>query len=225
MRWIEAGCLLVVTLAVVWLLFGLKHLVDDADRNLNSNARELQATLTDAHRVVLATGGAVSNIEKSSRKWDARENEIANQTSTAISTLNASLLEVSTFTSTATSLLKSQQQSLNALESTASASISTMGTSVAALSPTAQAALSNLNSASQELRDQLSDPAIRATLINLQGTSEQVEGIAADAHVETGLIVSKTREAFKARNRFLSVLQMLGGGVINGAELVYYLGH
>lgn len=214
-----------ITTAALYLIGQGGLLLRDARKYLADDSKQLQQAITDADRTTIIVGGVARNLELESRTWANQEAALANQSSTAINSLNASLRAVNTFTLTATSLLESQSQSLKSLEQTASQSISAMGTSVAQLSPAAQAALSNLNSASQELRDQLSDPAIRATLANLESTSQQVAGVASDAHTETGLIVSQTRQAFKPKNRLLSILKMLGGGTVTGAELVYYMSH
>ena len=79
--------------------------------------------------------------------------------------------------------------------------------------------------ASSQARELLSSPDIPSTLHNVNLTSSQVLGIATDTHTETGLIVGKTREAFAPKNKFLSVLQMVGGGTVTAAELFYYLTH
>lgn len=85
--------------------------------------------------------------------------------------------------------------------------------------------LSNFAEAGQAATDDLSDPSIKATLANMNRTTFEVAGVATDAHTETTLLVGKTQDAFKPKNKALTILEMLVGNTVTGAELFYYLRH
>lgn len=92
---------------------------------------------------------------------------------------------------------------------------------ISALGP----AIQNLSKASASAAEIMSDPSIRDSLRNVDATSIQMAGVAADAHTETGILVDATRKAVKPQNKFVVVLKTLLGSVETAAALWYYLSH
>lgn len=86
-------------------------------------------------------------------------------------------------------------------------------------------AIQNLTLAENAALADLSDPSIKSTLANIQVASLETSGVAKDVHTETSLLVGKTQDAFKPKNKALTILQMLIGNTVTGAELFYYLSH
>jgi hypothetical protein len=62
---------------------------------------------------------------------------------------------------------------------------------------------------------------INTTSINMAIASKEVAGMAVDGHKETSLLYGQTVEAFKPKNRWLTVLDMATGGLFKGLELYY----
>ena len=53
--------------------------------------------------------------------------------------------------------------------------------------------------------------------------STNLEGLTADAHAESTLIVGRTQKAFAPQNRALAIARLVGGGSLSLAELFYYI--
>jgi len=216
----EKGCLGLIAAAAVLLLLSLARLGNSLNSTIlqvrtdaHTEALKLDATLTDLDRDAVIASGTLTHIEKASREWQTKQNQLADQAITATSTLTADLTQAGQLLSTANSLAESQQQSLTALEGTAGESLRTVTGSFANLVEQAQPGLNNFTAASADLS------------AGINRTMPEIQGMAADGHTETSLIVKQTKEAFKPKNKFLAILQMLGGGTINAAELYYYLSH
>jgi hypothetical protein len=92
---------------------------------------------------------------------------------------------------------------------------------ISALGP----AIQNLSKASASAAEIMSDPSIRDSLRNVDATSIQMAGVAADAHTETGILVDATRKAVQPQNKFVVVLKTILGSTETAAALWYYLSH
>lgn len=86
-------------------------------------------------------------------------------------------------------------------------------------------ALMSFAQAGQNAADDLASPAIKDSLSNIDRATLETAGTATDVHAETTLLVGKTRDAFKPKNKALTILQMVIGNTVTGAELFYYLSH
>ncbi len=186
----------------------------------------LLVTLENVDRTVIVAGAAAGDVERSARVWEsASKAQIAASTAVLGSTKSAlSALQV---------LVSKTDAQLNGyiLPSLATA-VSQQNQSLLATQKGLQdeleafrPVLANLTSASASAASAMANPAIPASLDNVQAISKALQGVAEDAHTETGLIVAQTRQAFKPKNKFLAVLQFIGGGTISAAELYYYLTH
>ena len=78
--------------------------------------------------------------------------------------------------------------------------------------------------------DDLSGPAIKDTLASIQDSSKNTAevtknmiGVTDDIHTETSLLVGKTKDAMKPRNKAISVLKFMLDGTLTGSELYYYI--
>jgi hypothetical protein len=86
-------------------------------------------------------------------------------------------------------------------------------------------ALVNFADAGKFAARDLNSPLIDDSLANMNRASFEAAGAVTDVHAETTLLVGKTRDAFKPKNKALTILQMVIGNTVTGAELFYYLSH
>jgi hypothetical protein len=90
---------------------------------------------------------------------------------------------------------------------------------ISALGP----AIQNLSKASASAAEIMSDPSIRDSLRNVDATSIQMAGVAADAHTESTLLVGRTKEALKPPNKYTAAAKLVLGSTLTVAELIFYL--
>ena len=207
------------SIAVILALLLLSLVLWDLDRAV----RQADLTLQKIADTAIVVGGAAGNFEKGTRPLATEQKLVADQTLQATKELNSDLLAVATLLSTANSAINTASSSASGLSQKASESL----TSLTELSTDAKPILQNLSATSLTLAQGTAEamPKIQASLENIQETSHDIEGVAQNADTESGLIVDQTRKAFAPKNKFLSILQMVGGGAINGAELYYYFTH
>lgn len=143
---------------------------------------QLTQAATDADRSVIIIGATAGNLERTSREWKAKQDQVAQGALAATITLNSDLTQLAHLLSTGSSLLESQQQSLKSLETTAGQSLTTAGDSVAVLATQMQPVIVNLQNATKNAADasQSLNKAILATSPDVEKTAHDLAATAAD---------------------------------------------
>ena len=86
---LEHICMGVVTVAVVFALVELGLLTRETRFKVDALAGQAQGTLTDVHRVVLITGGAVNQLRDTIRDTQKSNKALAANSAAATAALNA----------------------------------------------------------------------------------------------------------------------------------------
>ncbi len=185
-----------------------------------------EAFVRDAHVTVLEIGLTAKNLREASVDWKAASKA---QVAYVTKTERAASKSFADLDAT----IKRADESLNGeVLPTLAQSIFDADVSVQRVSHSAESTLSGVDDVTRELAADLGDPAVRQSLshietasANLADTSKDVQGIAADTHAETSLILGQTRKAFAPEAKWKSIGKMLIEGTLNGAELYFYLTH
>lgn len=114
-------------------------------------ANGLQANLVDLHRTLLVAGGAITNIEKGTRAWQSKQNQLADQAITAEGNLNVVLLSLNNLAAQLSSSLKDQNQSALSLEAGMSESIGSLDSLSSSLKTQMAPIARNLDSSSANI--------------------------------------------------------------------------
>jgi hypothetical protein len=219
--YIEHICLAIVTVAVSFLVIECGLLVRDWRAESAVVARQAQATLLDYSRFSQDATGVTAEMRSTLKSVRKANEETARNSARATATLNADLEKFGKVLDQTSYAVENIDMITDALGHQASDVLSDAHGAIR----DAQPAIANFNRAAAGAADAMNDSAIRATLANVEQTSQQVVGIATDAHTETSLIVGQTKKAFEPKNKFWSILQLVIGQTINGAALYYYLSH
>lgn len=221
MKALEHICMVAVTAAVVFATIEIGMLTRETRLKFDVLASESQATLVDAHRVILVAGGTVNQLRDTIRDTQKSNEALARNSARATAQLNTDLVKFGKVLDQVSSTTADIDMATEALSHQASDVLADAhGTVIQA-----QPAIANLTRAAAGAAEVMNDSNIHATLANVQQTSQQVVGIATDAHTESSLIVKQTQKAFEPKNKFWSIMQMVVGNTVTGAELFYYLSH
>jgi len=183
-------------------------------------------TLENVDRVAIVAGVTASEVQKGALEWQKASKAQSSATTKALSHVDAVAAQFSSFVSaTDKSLNSGLIPQLQAIAQEQNSALLSNQARVGANLDTLQNELESLRRTTDAATAQISDPSIKTSLANVAAASEQMAGVASDAHTESGLIVAQTREAFKPKNKVLAVLQLIGGGTVTAAELFYYLTH
>jgi hypothetical protein len=218
MKHAKTLCLAVLTASASFLLIEGGLLLWRAQSSLSSLTADIHNTATDYQRLAQEAVGTMAPLRATLKASKDSSDAIAKNSAQATLTLNTDLIKVGT-------LLDKGNNTLGDLDFAVTQMSENMTSDVNQTVVSLRPAIQNLVSASAGAADAMNDPAIKATLANMQSASGQVVGIAEDAHTESSLVVAQTRQAFKPKNKFLAVLQMLGGGAVTAAEGFYYFTH
>jgi chromosome segregation ATPase len=219
---------LLVYVALVALLWTLTA----ATIEIRSDAQQLTAkasgTLTDASRAMQDLVGTTAEVRKTLKAMQASEEQTAANSAAATATLNADLVQVGGLLHHADQALTEVELDQDRLRDRAAAlelkldggidagteAFTQLSMDLSELEPS----LLNLNDATAGAAKTANDPAMRQTI-------ENVAGVTADLHAETGLLVDTTRTALAPKNKTLSLLKSFAGGTVTAAELWYYFTH
>jgi hypothetical protein len=225
-RWIHGVMLLIVLAAAIFLLYELLLLVRGIRLEFGILSGNFNTLLVTANAAALNTRDASEQARLAAIEQRAYWNKTSLETYKTMASLRLTITRTDQSINDVLVLkLGAALDGTTELSTTAAANLAQ---TMEGLRPT----LANLSRASAAAADALADPQINETLQHLDDTAahaadaaNQMAGVAADAHAETGLIVGQTREAFKPQNKLLSIAKMLAGGTVTVAELLYYLTH
>jgi hypothetical protein len=221
MRYVEHICLIIVTAAVAFAAIELGLLERDARSDAAAITRQAQATLLDYSRFSQDATGVTAELRSTLKAVKKANEQTAANAARSSATLNTDLVKFGKLLDQASYTVENVDMEASALSHQASDVLTDAHGAIV----DAQPAIANFNRAAAGAAEVMNDPAIHATLTNVEQTSQQVVGIATDAHTETTLIVGKTKEALAPKNKFLAILQMVVGNTVTAAELFYYLSH
>jgi len=207
--------------AAIALLVTLTLFVADARKRMDYTAENANRAIRESAQTVANLRHATEEWEKSSKQQAAYFTQAAEQSNELIAQARTDLAGLGKVIDRADGAVAHLDAAIVEQNANATAAAAALEASLGNLAPAVKSATESLDNVAKIT----GDPAIADTLANIQKTSAEAAGIAADAHTETGLIVQQTRQAFKPKNKFLAVLQMLGNGTISGAELYFYLTH
>ena len=212
MKWIEATCLVVVTAALTFLLYEGGMFFRDSRDQIAALGSSAQATIQHTNAVEDRLSMAADEQTVYWQKTEQQVYKLVTDTKGIIVRTDRSLndeLIPSVKRSVDASTALQQQAARNLGDATVH-----IDTAIDSLEP----GIASFNKAATGAATAMSDPAIHETLVN-------IDGITADGHTETSLFVDRTRKAFAPKNKFLSLLQLAGGGTLSAAEFYYYLTH
>lgn len=211
------SALLVALVAFPLVEIGLA--VRDMRREIPATATQLRATLLDVARFTQDATGVTAEVRKTLKSTQDSNQQIAKNSADATLALNMDLHELDQVINQLGSTVRSVNEDQGKVTTAVLDTVGKINLTI----DDARPGIQNLVRASAGAADLMNDPDNRKTLASLAATSDQMAGIATDAHTETGLIVGQTRKAFTPQNKFVAVMHALLGGTLTAAELVYYL--
>lgn len=186
---IEKGCCIALTACAALFLLSLVRLSNSLNATIlqiksdaHTEAKKLDATLTDLDRDTVIASGTLTSIEKSSRRWSTQQDQVAKNALTATNILTADLTQAGQLLSTANSSLGPLVRSWSAFGDAAGTSASEMGASFASLASQAQPILKNASEATRLASNGLSEslPDLQATVKSTAATATNVEATTKD---------------------------------------------
>jgi hypothetical protein len=173
---------------------------------------------TDYERMAQDVVGVTGEVRRTLKQTQNDSARTAANIAGATETLNVDLEKLGTFEVDADAALKGAQAQGGALTVRANKTIDALNETIGGINRDAGAAGETITHFDETTQRVLSDPLIHDSFV-------QADGTLANVNAESGLIVAKTKKAFAPKNRVLSVMQMIGGNTVTGAELFYYLTH
>ena len=181
-----------------------------AQRAVPGVVNEIHFTAQDYRRVAQDTVGVTAQLRKTLKASEDSSKQLVANSAQATATLNSDLAILGTLETNANDALSAMRERGAALGDQAGDTLDEIHSAASKAEPIMETVSLDVDRAGPILDD--------AKQVSAQGV-----GIATDTHTETTLIVGQTREAFKPKNKFLSIVQLLAGGTLSGAELFYYL--
>jgi len=137
---------------------------------------------TDIDRTAIVVGGVATNIERSTRSWQAKQNQLAESALQATNTLNSDLTGLGTLLSTANFAVSTASNSASGLSQKASEELIQLQVLSSAVKPILtqiSATMQSLSVSSQSLSETLtaSEPHLIATTANLDASSADVKEV------------------------------------------------
>lgn len=162
---------------------------------------QLHATLTDADRTVIIVGATATNIERTTRTWQAKQNALTDQTALTEQSLNRLLLSLNETAIRTSNLVAGQDQSLSTLEMAASQSFTKVGNATTTL----EAGIGSLDQASATVARELPPilANLNATSAGAAATSSNVAATSADIRAFTHRELAPARGTWNVVKGFL----------------------
>jgi len=213
MKYVHAACNVVATLALCVLVWRLIKLTAVIQTQVPIVVASLQAIQTDTTRTEAEMAG-VLNATRKAVLTPQQIKSLVDKSSLVLDNTNKSIVHLDDVITEITAVVPTVNQSVIRITNDADG-----------IANGVQPILSNAAEASSAVVGLASDPSIHESLTHIDTLTAEAAGVATDAHTETGLLVARTREAFKPENKFLSILKLVGGGTISAAEFYYYITH
>jgi hypothetical protein len=174
----------VVCVAVCVLLLQVRHALLDAQTQLQTITRKVALDLDEAHHVLLESGLTAMEARKASAEERAALPKLTAQASQTFTSLDAWMVAARNTTSalgeSQAAIARSTVMTLQSLDATVRA--------VQPVLAQAQASIVKLETVEADLDAQVKDPAIAASLHNIDGTTAAMEASAQDVQQEVHAI-------------------------------------
>lgn len=213
MKYVHAACSIVATLALCVFLWKVYPLLRAIQTDTTRTEAEMAGVLNATRKSVLTPEQVKTLVDKAGRVLDNTNVALVNA-STTITSANKSMTHLDDVLTETAQVVPTVNQSVIRVTSDVDSVVKNVNP-----------LLMNATTATKAAALAMSDPSIHETLVHVDNTSANMEGITNDVHTETGLIVARTKDAFKPQNKALAIAKFLGGGTISLAELFYYLTH
>lgn len=212
MKWYYAGLALLATLSFCYAFLEVGTLAKET-RTWNASALIVPTQKMLGNVTGLAYNA--SQVVGQERKAFAAQQQYFNTTATETSALFSELTDVARSVNNATI------PKINNSIDNASSVIHGIGSDFDSVSNTANQEMEELSPSLKLFNLDLAE--LRPSLDHFNATMAHVDNVSGEVDQEGALVVSATRKAMAPKNKFLSVVEGLGGGTVKVTEFLYYL--
>jgi hypothetical protein len=194
---------------------------------------KLEVTVENVDRAAIAAGAAAGNVEKASRAWEAASKDQSQKIAQVTTAVSVAVKQFTTFVSKTDESVNSDFiPALTRVVDSGNASIISQNTALLQNQKNLSAAISGITDSTIHLQQVLTDadktfasPAIPESLEHIAKTTDEMQGVASDAHKAADMAVQKEYEILHPPPVKFAVklFEFFGGHAVDGVELAWYL--